>query len=136
MRQPLDVIRGGSSRSQPRRCTARSPPRRRGCSSKDEGCRTPRTTPKEKGGGSGKGWNYRWLESRREDDLESYSCIVMDEAHERSLNTDVLFGLLRTMIAGRMDLNDFFWKGLQRSGSWIMDRGTHIMDHDHDHDDD
>lgn len=34
-------------------------------------------------------------ESLREGDLDSYSCIIMDEAHERSLNTDVLFGLLR-----------------------------------------
>jgi pre-mRNA-splicing factor ATP-dependent RNA helicase DHX38/PRP16 len=34
-------------------------------------------------------------ESLRESDLDSYSAIIMDEAHERSLNTDVLFGLLR-----------------------------------------
>ena len=34
-------------------------------------------------------------ESLRESDLDQYSCIIMDEAHERSLNTDVLFGLLR-----------------------------------------
>ncbi|XP_026464368.1 pre-mRNA-splicing factor ATP-dependent RNA helicase PRP16-like [Ctenocephalides felis] len=34
-------------------------------------------------------------ESLRESDLDNYSAIIMDEAHERSLSTDVLFGLLR-----------------------------------------
>lgn len=34
-------------------------------------------------------------ESLREADLDNYSAIIMDEAHERSLSTDVLFGLLR-----------------------------------------
>lgn len=27
--------------------------------------------------------------------LDGYSCVIMDEAHERSLNTDVLFGILK-----------------------------------------
>ena len=39
-----------------------------------------------------------------EPDLEQYSAIIMDEAHERSLNTDVLFGLLRDVISRRNDL--------------------------------
>ncbi|CAD5218685.1 unnamed protein product [Bursaphelenchus okinawaensis] len=37
-------------------------------------------------------------------ELEQYSCIIMDEAHERSLNTDVLFGLLREVVSKRTDL--------------------------------
>ena len=43
-------------------------------------------------------------ESLSESDLDQYSAIIMDEAHERSLNTDVLFGLLRGVVARRTDL--------------------------------
>ncbi|KAI8799530.1 P-loop containing nucleoside triphosphate hydrolase protein [Cladochytrium replicatum] len=37
-------------------------------------------------------------------DLEEYSAIIMDEAHERSLQTDVLLGLLKLVVARRRDL--------------------------------
>ncbi|KAJ2616293.1 hypothetical protein H4S08_000852 [Coemansia sp. RSA 1365] len=37
-------------------------------------------------------------------DLGQYSVIIMDEAHERTLNTDVLLGLLRRIVAQRRDI--------------------------------
>ncbi|CCG84012.1 protein of unknown function [Taphrina deformans PYCC 5710] len=43
-------------------------------------------------------------ESLVEADLDKYSCIIMDEAHERALNTDVLMGLLKKIMARRRDL--------------------------------
>jgi len=39
-----------------------------------------------------------------EPDLASYSCMVIDEAHERTLHTDILFGLLKDISRFRSDL--------------------------------
>lgn len=36
--------------------------------------------------------------------LSQYSVLIMDEAHERSLNTDILFGILKRIIYYRLDL--------------------------------
>ncbi|KAI4304917.1 hypothetical protein MLD38_040374 [Melastoma candidum] len=42
-------------------------------------------------------------ETLKDDDLDKYRVVVMDEAHERSLNTDVLFGILKKVVARRRD---------------------------------
>ena len=39
-----------------------------------------------------------------EPDLNSYSVLMIDEAHERTLHTDVLFGLVKDIAKARRDL--------------------------------
>ena len=43
-------------------------------------------------------------EAMNDSALNRYSVIVIDEAHERTLSTDVLFGLLKTILPNRPDL--------------------------------
>lgn len=35
--------------------------------------------------------------------LERYSVVIIDEAHERTLQTDILFGLLKEIMKARPD---------------------------------
>lgn len=37
-------------------------------------------------------------------EMKSYSCIMLDEAHERTISTDVLFGLLKASVKSRPEL--------------------------------
>lgn len=39
-----------------------------------------------------------------EPDLEGYACLIIDEAHERTLHTDILFGLVKDIARFRSDL--------------------------------
>lgn len=43
-------------------------------------------------------------EALLDNNLDKYSCIIIDEAHERTLSTDVLLGILRTLLQRRKDL--------------------------------
>jgi ATP-dependent RNA helicase DHX8/PRP22 len=43
-------------------------------------------------------------EALLDDSLSLYSVIILDEAHERTIHTDVLFGLLKGILARRKDL--------------------------------
>ncbi|XP_045766491.1 pre-mRNA-splicing factor ATP-dependent RNA helicase PRP16 [Maniola jurtina] len=63
-----------------------------------EDCTSPRTVIKYMTDG------ILLREGLREPDLDQYCAVIMDEAHERSLSTDMLFGLLREVVARRSDL--------------------------------
>jgi HrpA-like RNA helicase len=43
-------------------------------------------------------------EAMNDPKLSKYSCLVLDETHERTVNTDVLMGLIKDVITTRKDL--------------------------------
>ncbi|KAI8381606.1 uncharacterized protein BYT42DRAFT_311362 [Radiomyces spectabilis] len=61
-------------------------------------------------------------ESMNSPDLDQYSAIIMDEAHERALNTDVLMGLLKKVLARRRDL-----KLIVTSATMNAERVVHFL---------
>lgn len=48
-----------------------------------------------------------------DNDLRRYSVLILDEAHERTVNTDILMGLLKALLKRRPDM-----KLICTSGEW------------------
>ena len=48
--------------------------------------------------------NFCFLYLSTDPKLSRYSALIIDEAHERSMNTDLILGLLRGLIEQRKDL--------------------------------
>jgi len=107
-----DVMKGGKiiGCTQPRRVAAMSVSKRVademdlelgvhvGYSIRFEDCTSPQTFLKYLTDG------MLLREAMNDPFLEKYGCIILDEAHERTLSTDVLFGLMKEVLKRRKEL--------------------------------
>ena len=58
------------------------------------------------------------LECLKEDNLRDYSAIILDEVHERTLNMDTIFGLVKQALKKRTDLKVIVTSATMDSGKF------------------
>lgn len=59
-------------------------------------------------------------EALQDSDLDKYSCVIIDEAHERSLDTDILLGLFKQLLRRRRDLKLIVTSATLNSGRFAQ----------------
>lgn len=65
-------------------------------------------------------------ETLKDPELDKYHVVVMDEAHERSLNTDVLFRILRKVVAQRRDFKLIVTSVTLNAQSFLISLGVFL----------
>lgn len=58
-------------------------------------------------------------EALMDETLEKYDCIIIDEAHERSLNTDIILGLFKRLLARRRDIKLIITSATINAGKFV-----------------